>query len=272
VDRTTFVDTELIHYPTFDRTQGGPRQIPAFVSKPRSPGPYPVLLNIHGGPEDQSRPAFAAFTQFLVAELGLAVISPNMRGSDGYGKTYLDLDNGFKREDAVKDIGALIAWIGQQPEFDKKRIIVMGGGYGGYMSLATLVNFGERVLGGVDVAGIGNFPSFLQNTAAGRRDLRRIEYGDERDPKMQTYLRRISPLFNANRIDRPVLVVQGLNDTEVAASDTEQLVSTLRSRGNPVWYLAAKDEGHGFSKKHNRDVYLETVSSFLSTLLQYSGQ
>jgi dipeptidyl aminopeptidase/acylaminoacyl peptidase len=266
VEVSTFAPAELVRYPTWDRLNGKQRMISAYLYRPRTGGPFPVLIDIHGGPESQYRPGWGPFIQFLVNELGYAVIAPNVRGSSGYGKTFLKLDNGVLREDAVKDIGSLLVWIGLQPVFDRERVAVMGGSYGGYMSLASLAAYGDRLRGGVDLVGISNFVSFLTNTSAYRRDLRRAEYGDERDPKMRAFLSRISPLNNVAAIRRPLLVVQGLNDPRVPASESQQMVWRIRSNGGEVWYLAAKDEGHGFRKKTNRDAYLETTAQFLSKL------
>jgi dipeptidyl aminopeptidase/acylaminoacyl peptidase len=266
VDSSTFVPAELIHYPTWDRVAGKQRTLSAYLYTPKKPGPHPVLISIHGGPEEQYRPGYEAFFQFLVNELGYAVIAPNVRGSSGYGKTFLKLDNGILREDAVKDIGALLVWVGVQPLLDRERIVVMGGSYGGYMSLATLVSYSDRLRGGIDVVGISNFNTFLNNTSPYRQDLRRQEYGDERDPKMRAFFSRISPFNNSTSIRRPLLVVQGLNDPRVPASESEQMVARVRANGGEAWYLAAKDEGHGFRKKSNRDFYLETVATFLEKL------
>ena len=268
VDPLQFVPAELIRFPTFDKTNGKNREVPAFIYKPRGlAGPRPVLIDIHGGPEGQAVPTFNVFTQFLVREMGFAVITPNVRGSSGYGKTYLNLDNGEDREDAVKDIGALLVWIGAQKDLDAKRVFVSGGSYGGYMSLASMVHFGDRLRAGIDVVGISNFVTFLESTSAYRRNLRRPEYGDERLPKMRAYLQRISPLTNAARISKPLLVVQGLNDPRVPASEAQQMVAKIRGRGGEVWYLAAKDEGHGFRKKANRDFYQKTIVVFLEKQL-----
>jgi len=268
VDPLQFSPAELVRYPTFDRTNGKNRQVPAFVFRPQnSPGAHPVFIDIHGGPESQAVPQWNPFTQFLVREMGFIVIAPNVRGSTGYGRSYLDLDNGEDREDAVKDIGALLVWIGAQRDMDAKKVFVAGGSYGGYMSLASMVNFSDRLRGGIDVVGISNFVTFLESTSAYRRDLRRPEYGDERLPKMRTYLQRISPLTNAARISRPLLVVQGLNDPRVPASESQQLVEKVRGRGGEVWYLAATDEGHGFRKKSNRDFYQKTIVTFLEKQL-----
>jgi len=267
VDPLQFVPAELVRYPTFDRTNGKNRQIAAFVFRPRTPGPHPVFIDIHGGPESQYAPGFNAFTQFLVRELGFTVIAPNVRGSTGYGKSFMNLDNGEDREDSVKDIGALLVWIGLQKDLDAKSVFVAGGSYGGYMSLASMVNFSDRLRGGIDVVGISNFVTFLESTSAYRRDLRRPEYGDERLPRMRGYLQRISPLTNAQRIAKPLLVVQGLNDPRVPATESQQMVAKIRARGGEVWYLAAKDEGHGFRKKSNRDFYQRTIVTFLEKQL-----
>jgi dipeptidyl aminopeptidase/acylaminoacyl peptidase len=268
IDPLQFAPAELIRFPTFDRQNGKQRQIPAFMYKPRgTPGPHPVIVEIHGGPESQAQPGWNPFTQFLVREMGFAVITPNVRGSTGYGKSYLDLDNGEDREDAVKDIGALLVWIGAQRDLDAKKVFVSGGSYGGYMSLASMVHFSDRLRGGIDVVGISNFVTFLESTSAYRRALRRPEYGDERLPKMRAFLQRISPLTNAARISKPLLVVQGLNDPRVPAGESQQMVAKIRGRGGEVWYLAAKDEGHGFKKKPNRDFYQKTIVTFLEKQL-----
>jgi dipeptidyl aminopeptidase/acylaminoacyl peptidase len=267
IDPLQFVPAEILRYPTFDRADGGHRQIPALIFRPKTPGPHPVLIDIHGGPESQAVPLWNPFTQFLVREMGFVVIAPNVRGSSGYGRSYLDLDNGEDREDAVKDIGALLVWIGTQRDLDAKRVFVAGGSYGGYMSLASMVNFSDRLRGGIDVVGISNFVTFLESTSAYRRSLRRPEYGDERLPKTRAYLQRISPLTNAARISRPLLVVQGLNDPRVPASESQQLVAKIRTRGGEVWYLAARDEGHGFRKKGNRDFYQKVMVTFLEKQL-----
>jgi dipeptidyl aminopeptidase/acylaminoacyl peptidase len=261
-----FVIPRLAQFSTFDRVDGKQRQIPVFVYEPAGTGPHPVLIDLHGGPESQYRPYFNPWLQFVVNELGYAVVAPNVRGSSGYGKSYLALDNGVLREDAVKDVGALIIWIGLQGNFDAKHVVVSGGSYGGYLSLATLVNYSDRLRGGVDVSGIVDFVSFLTNTAPYRQNQRRAEYGDERDPEMRSFLRRISPLTNADRISKPLLVVHGKNDPRVPLSEAEAIVNRLRSRGGAVWYLLAADEGHGYQKKQNRDAYFTTFAQFLITL------
>lgn len=264
LDPAGFVAPTLIHYPTFDRVDGKPRMIPAFYYRPaKAParGKLPVLINIHGGPESQSLPTFNPTVQFLVNELGVAVLVPNVRGSAGYGKTYLGLDNAEKREDSVKDIGALLDWIGKQRELDAARVGVYGGSYGGYMVLASLMHYSDRIRAGVDVVGISHFGTFLKNTESYRRDLRRAEYGDERDPKMAEVFERISPLNHADRIRAKLFVAQGKNDPRVPYTEAEQIVKAVRANGQPVWYLLFDDEGHGFRKKRNADYF--TAASML---------
>jgi dipeptidyl aminopeptidase/acylaminoacyl peptidase len=266
VDTAKFVTPRLARFPTFDRLEDHARQIPVYVYEPARPGPHPVLIMLHGGPESQFRPGFDPWIQYVVNELGYAVVAPNLRGSSGYGKSYLALDNGMQRDDVVKDLGALIVWVDTQSAFDAKHVVVAGDSYGGYLALAALVNYGDRLSGGVTQAGISDFISFLSTTAPYRQNQRRTEYGDERDPDMRAYLRRISPLTNADRILRPLLVVHGKNDPRVPLSESEQLVNRLRSRGAEVWYLQATDEGHGFVKKQNRDAYYRTFALFLKSL------
>ncbi len=252
----TFIKPTAVRFPSFDG-----RQIPAWYYKPRNAAAekkVPVVINIHGGPEGQSQPFFTGGTQFYLNEMGVAVILPNVRGSSGYGKTYLKLDNAEKREDSVRDIGALLDWIKQQPELDHQRVAVSGGSYGGYMVLASLVHFGDRIQAGIDNVGIANFNTFLQTTAAYRQDLRRAEYGDERDPAMKAVFERISPANHAEKIQSALLVAHGKNDPRVPFSEAQQIAEKVRSRGKSVWTVYADNEGHGFGKKDNAD-YLRAV-------------
>jgi dipeptidyl aminopeptidase/acylaminoacyl peptidase len=263
LDTGTFIQPELIAYPTFDSAAGGPESIPAWLYKPEGDGPYPVIIAIHGGPESQARPSFSSTYQMWLQKLGAAVIRPNVRGSDGYGKHYMSLDNGFKREDSVKDIGALLDWIKTQPDMDENRVAVFGGSYGGYMVLASAVHYSDRLKAAVDIVGISNFVTFLENTQDYRRDLRRAEYGDERDPDMRAHLEAISPLNHVDKIRIPMFVVQGQNDPRVPVTEAEQVVAALREQGLPVWYMNAMNEGHGYRKKENRDVYQQATMMFL---------
>ncbi len=259
-----FVEPELIHYPTFDMIDNSPRLIPAFIYKPTNKKePAPVLINIHGGPEGQFQPGFSSSTQYLVNEMGIAVIGPNVRGSTGYGKTYVALDNWLKREESVQDIGALLNWIKTQPDLDANRVCVFGGSYGGYMVLASMFHYNDKLKCGIDIVGISNFNTFLNNTQSYRRDLRRVEYGDERIPEIKEFLEKTAPLNNADKISKPMFVIQGLNDPRVPVTEAEQMVAKMRENKSQVWYMLAKDEGHGFQKKTNRDFMTYAVYLFL---------
>ncbi|MGI8410564.1 MAG: prolyl oligopeptidase family serine peptidase [Pyrinomonadaceae bacterium] len=253
-------EPELIRWKSFDG-----KTVSGFINRPpaKFTGKRPVMISIHGGPEGQARPGPLGRAGYIVNELGVAVIGPNVRGSSGYGKTFLQLDNGFKREDSVKDIGALLDWIATQPDLDKDRIMVTGGSYGGYMTLAVATNYNDRICCSLDVVGISNFVTFLTNTETYRRDLRRVEYGDERDPKMHEYLTKISPLTNAKKITKPLFVVQGKNDPRVPYTEAEQIVAAARSNNTPVWFLMANDEGHGFGKKNNQDYQFYATILFI---------
>ena len=258
LDTSKFVKPKLIQYESFDS-----RKIPAFIYAKKSVSPQPVIIYIHGGPESQARPSFSSTFQLWINNLGAAVIAPNVRGSNGYGKDYLKLDNGYKREDSVKDIGALLDWIKTQPNLDSDRVAVYGGSYGGYMVLASAVHYSDRLKAAVDVVGISNFVTFLKNTKDYRRDLRRVEYGDERDPDMEKFLQTISPNNNVEQINVPMFVVQGENDPRVPVTEAEQIVKSLRESGKKVWYMNALNEGHGYRKKENRDIYQQAVVLFL---------
>ncbi|MFO0681644.1 MAG: alpha/beta fold hydrolase [Sandaracinus sp.] len=265
LDPTRFVEPTLVHYPTFDG-----REIPCFYYRPEGEGPFPVVINIHGGPEAQARPWFSPLTQYLALEEHVAVLVPNVRGSDGYGRDYLALDDAAHREDSVRDIGSLLDWIGQQHELDASHVAVYGGSYGGYMVLASLTHFSDRLRAGVDVVGIANFVTFLENTAPYRRDLRRVEYGDESDEAMRGTLVEISPISHVDRIDAALFVAHGANDPRVPVSEAEQIVEAVRGRGHDVWYMLARNEGHGFVRKENRDTFTELAVLFLERHLGLS--
>jgi dipeptidyl aminopeptidase/acylaminoacyl peptidase len=257
-------EPELVRWRSFDGLE-----ISGFYYRPpaRFSGPRPVIVNIHGGPEGQSRPTYLGRSNYFLNELGVAVIYPNVRGSTGYGKTFLALDNGTKREDSVRDVGALLDWIATRPELDARRVMVTGGSYGGYMTLAVATMFDDRIRCSVDIVGISNFSTFLKNTESYRRDLRRAEYGDERDPAMHAFFERIAPLNNASKITKPLFVVQGGNDPRVPRSESEQMVARVRQNGSPVWYLMATDEGHGFAKKGNVDFQFYATVMFVQRFL-----
>jgi dipeptidyl aminopeptidase/acylaminoacyl peptidase len=255
---------ELIRWKSFDD-----RMISGFLYRAAKtfPGKRPVIINIHGGPEGQSRPGFQGRNNYFMNELGVAMIFPNVRGSVGYGKTWVALDNGFQREDSVKDIGALLDWISEQPDLDAERVMVTGGSYGGYMTLACATRYNDRLRCALDVVGISHFGTFLKNTEAYRRDLRRVEYGDERDPRMASFFEEIAPLNNAGKITKPLFVVQGGNDPRVPLSEAEQIVKRVQQNNSPVWYLMARDEGHGFRRKSNADFQFYATILFIKQYL-----
>ena len=266
LQRSQLAEPRLIRFDSFDGLS-----VPAFVYRPRNIAAdtrTPVIIDIHGGPESQTRPLWNPGAQYFAEMLGATIILPNVRGSEGYGTRYLNLDNGERREDSVRDIGALLDWIGTQPDLDPARVAVYGQSYGGYMSLASMVHFSDRLVGGVERYGISNWTSFLQNTEAYRRDNRRAEYGDERVPTMRAVFDRISPLNNVGRITKPMLVMQGANDPRVPQSESDQVVRELRANGIEAWYVLFADEGHGFQKKHNNDLRREVETLFLRRLFE----
>ncbi len=254
----------LIQWKSFDD-----KMISGFMfSPPKSfAGKRPVIINIHGGPEGQSLPTFQVANNYYLNEIGVVIIYPNVRGSTGYGKTFLSADNGFKREESVKDIGALLDWIAQQPQLDKDRILITGGSYGGYMTLAVSTFYSSKIKCAIDIVGISNFNTFLKNTESYRRDLRRVEYGDERDPEMATFLEKISPLNHAEKIKHPLFIVQGGNDPRVPRTEAAQMAEKIRQNNGVVWYLEAKDEGHGFRKKTNIDFQRNATILFMKKYL-----
>jgi dipeptidyl aminopeptidase/acylaminoacyl peptidase len=259
-----FPPAELVEWKSFDG-----RMISGFLYRPpaKFTGQRPVAVMIHGGPEGQSQPTFLGRSNYLLNELGIALIFPNVRGSTGYGKNFTLLDNGFLREDTYKDINALFDWIGTQANLDAERIAVMGGSYGGHMTLAVSTFYSDRIRCSVDIVGMSNLVTFLEHTESYRRDLRRVEYGDERDPKMREFLERIAPMNNIEKIKKPMLVIAGKNDPRVPISESDQIVAALKKSGTPVWYIMAKDEGHGFQKKPNQDYQFYALVEFLQEYL-----
>lgn len=264
INTASFPEPELLRWKSFDG-----KQISGFLYKPpaRFTGKRPVIINIHGGPEGQARPFFLGRTNYFLNELGVAILYPNVRGSSGYGKTFLTLDNGMKREDSYKDIETLLETIGTREDLDAKRVMVTGGSYGGHMTLAIATRYNDRIACSVDIVGISNLRTFLENTQGYRQDLRRAEYGDEREPAMREFLERIAPLNHADRIRKPLFVVQGKNDPRVPKSEADQMVATLKKSGTPVWYLVANDEGHGFAKKANADFQFYATVAFVRQYL-----
>ncbi|ATW05491.1 S9 family peptidase [Sphingorhabdus sp. YGSMI21] len=252
LDSADNVTPELVEIESFDG-----EKISGFLYRPdpaRHKGKRPLIINIHGGPEGQATPRFLGRSNYLINELGIAIFYPNVRGSTGFGKRFVALDNGpWRREDSVLDIGAFLDHLRHDRHVDRKRIAVTGGSYGGYMTLASMLRYGKKLKAGLEVVGISNFVTFLENTQAYRRDLRRVEYGDERIPEQRAKLEEISPLLRASEIDIPLMVVTGANDPRVPASEADQIVAAVRANDRPAWHLLAENEGHGFRKKANAD-------------------
>jgi dipeptidyl aminopeptidase/acylaminoacyl peptidase len=264
VKTESFPEAELVRWKSFDG-----KMISGFLYKPgaKFTGKRPVLVVIHGGPEGQSQPTFLGRMNYLLNEMGIALIVPNVRGSTGYGKTFTLLDNGFKRDDTYKDVNALFDWIAERHDLDADRIGVTGGSYGGHMTLAVSTFYSDRIRCSVDIVGMSNLVTFLEHTEAYRRDLRRVEYGDERDPKMREYLEKIAPMNNIERIKKPMFVIAGKNDPRVPVSESQQIADALKKQGTPVWLLIAKDEGHGYRKKSNQDFQFYATVEFLRQYL-----
>jgi len=267
LDTRKFSKPVAFSYPSPLEDQEKDISIPAFIYLPPGDGPFPVIIHVHGGPESQFRPRFNSSFQMWIDQLGVAIIAPNIRGSLGFGASYITMDDGYQREAAVRDIGALLDWIALQPKLDKDRVAIHGASYGGYIALAAAVHYSDRLRAAVDRLGISNFVTFLENTQDYRRELRRIEYGDERDPQMRAFLEDISPLNNVDKISIPLFVQQGRNDPIVPTSESDQMVKALREQGQVVWYMNALNEGHGYDKKENRDLYQQAAFLFLQKYL-----
>ncbi|MDX6578367.1 MAG: hypothetical protein QOE96_4320 [Blastocatellia bacterium] len=263
IDVDKFAEPELIHWKSFDN-----REISGLLYRPpaKFTGKRPVIIDIHGGPDNQARPEFNGPDNYFVTELGIAKIYPNVRGSTGYGKSFLRLDDGYKREDAVRDIGALLDWIKAQPNLDADRVMITGGSYGGYVALSVAANYSDRIRAAQSLSGPSNIATFLEHTEDWLRDRWREEYGDERDPKMRAYLDRIAPLTNAQNIKKPLMIVQGENDARVRATEADQIVKAARKTGAPVWYLFAKNEGHDFTQS-TLDLQLYETVMFVNQFL-----
>ncbi|QCI95138.1 prolyl oligopeptidase family serine peptidase [Novosphingobium sp. EMRT-2] len=261
LDPAANVDPELVQVKSFDG-----ETVTGFLYRPdpaKFPGKRPLIVNIHGGPEGQTTPGFKGRVNYLINELGIAVFYPNVRGSSGFGKRFVGLDNGpFRREDSVKDIGPLLDRLQSDPAIDPARMAVTGGSYGGYMCYASAIRYGDRLKAADCIVAISNFVTFLENTQGYRRDLRRAEYGDERDPKQRAQLTAISPLTSVDRLTIPLMVVTGANDPRVPKSEADQMVAAVRAKGRPAWHIVGLNEGHGFAKKENADYQFWTEIGF----------
>ena len=263
VDPEKFALPELIHWSSFDKCN-----LSGFLYRPpvRFTGKRPVIIDIHGGPEEQYRPTFGYEHNYFLNELGVVKIYPNVRGSSGYGKKFLQLDNGLRREDAIKDIGALLDWIKTQPDLDADRVMVEGASYGGYLALSTAYVYSDRIRGAISDSGISNLATFVERTEGWRRGLQRSEFGDERDRKMKEFMERVAPVNNASKIKKPLLMIQGQNDPRVPVTEMTKLVGATKER-IPVWYVLAKNEGHGFTQLNNRNYRLYATILFVKEFL-----
>jgi dipeptidyl aminopeptidase/acylaminoacyl peptidase len=265
LNTATFAEPQLIKWPTFDG-----KTISGFLYMPdakKFPGKRPVMVNIHGGPEGQYRPGFLGRNNYYLNEMGVALIFPNVRGSTGYGKTFLKLDNGINRDHTHKDIGALLDWIGKNPELDSSKIMITGGSYGGYMTWAVAYEYNKKICCSLPIVGPSNLVTLLEHTEAYRRDLRRVEYGDERDSKIREYLEKTAPLNNSEKIRKPVYAVVGKNDPRVPWTESRQMLDKLKSNGTQTWFLMANDEGHGYAKKKNQDFLFYSTILFVQQFL-----
>ena len=264
LDLSAMPEPELVRWKTWDG-----RMLSGFLYRPpaRFTGKRPVIVNIHGGPEGQSRPTFRGAMAYFTEEMGITVIEPNVRGSTGYGKKYTLLDNGMKRQDSVHDIGALLDWVGEQPDLDNGRVVVTGGSYGGFMTLSVATQYDARIRCTVEVVGISNLRTFLEHTSGYRRDLRRVEYGDEREPAMREFMEKTAPMNMTQNVTKPMFMIVGYNDPRVPISESIQFKEKLEAQHTPVWFLMAKDEGHGYAKKPNRDFQLYATIAFLEANL-----
>jgi len=265
LNTATFAEPQLIKWQTFDG-----KMISGFLYMPdakKFPGKRPVMVNIHGGPEGQYRPGFLGRNNYYLNEQGIALIFPNVRGSTGYGKTFLKLDNGVNRDHTHKDIGALLDWIGKNPALDSSKIMITGGSYGGYMTWAVAYEYNDKICCSLPIVGPSNLVTLLEHTEAYRRDLRRVEYGDERDPKIREYLEKTAPLNNSEKIRKPVYAVVGKNDPRVPWTESRQMLDKLKSNGIQTWFLMANDEGHGYAKKRNQDFLFYSTILFVQQFL-----
>ena len=265
LNTATFAEPQLIKWQTFDG-----KTISGFLYMPdakKFPGKRPVMVNIHGGPEGQYRPGFLGRNNYYLNELGVALVFPNVRGSTGYGKTFLKLDNGVNRDHTHKDIGALLDWIGKNPELDSGKIMITGGSYGGYMTWAIAYEYNDKICCSLPIVGPSNLVTLLEHTEAYRRDLRRVEYGDERDPKIREYLEKTAPLNNSEKIRKPVYAVVGKNDPRVPWTESRQMLDKLKNNGIQTWFLMANDEGHGYAKKKNQDFLFYSTILFVQQFL-----
>jgi pimeloyl-ACP methyl ester carboxylesterase len=259
----SFITPTVIRFPSFDG-----REIPADYYRPRGPGPFATVIYVHGGPEAQSRPSFNPLFQYLAAQRNVAVIAPNLRGSTGYGLAYMGLDDATKRMDVIADVGALLDWITAAPELAEDRVAIVGVSYGGFVTLSSLIAHGDRLVAGANIVGVADIEGFLLSTGEYRRDQRRREYGDERDPATVEWMREVSPLRRAAAITQPLFIAHGVNDPRVPVEIAQQLATTVREAGGgEVWLLLAQREGHNVQETGTQGELLRRLSTFLERFL-----
>jgi dipeptidyl aminopeptidase/acylaminoacyl peptidase len=265
LNSANFVEPKLIKWKSFDGLA-----LSGLLYQPdpvKFPGKRPGIVDIHGGPEWQSRPDYIGRDNYWINVLGVALLEPNVRGSSGYGKTFLKLDNGLQRDHTYKDINALFDWVATQPQLDAGRIMAYGGSYGGHMTWAVSAFYNDRIRCAMPVVGMSNLVTFLEHTEEYRRDLRRAEYGDERDPAMRAYLEKIAPMNHIDAMHAPIFAIVGKNDPRVPWTESRQIIDKLNAQGTPTWFLMANDEGHGYAKKKNRDFLFNAEVLFIDRCL-----
>lgn len=258
-------EPEIVRWTSFDGLviSGVLYRPPSRFTRPR-----PVMINIHGGPEQgQARPTFIGRSNYFLNEMGVAIVYPNFRGSSGAGKTFRDLDNGVRRDDATKDIGALLDWIAARPDLDKDRVMITGASFGGYLTLASFVAYNDRIRCAFAGFPISNIVTQIEGIEASRRDTRRVEYGDERIPDVRAFLLKVAPVMNAERIRRPLFLAHGQNDPRVPVGESEQMAAAVRKNGAPLWFIVAKDEGHGFARQANSGFLMHAWAFFMEQYL-----
>ncbi len=264
LNAAALAEPELIHWKSFDSLT-----ISGIMYRPpaRFAGKRPVMINIHGGPEDEARPGWQGYSNYFLNELGVAIIYPNVRGSMGFGKTFMGLDDGLKREGATKDIGALLDWIAAQPGLDKDRVMVTGASFGGYLTLAVAAEYNDRIRCSFAGFPISDLVTDLEHTSPANQDARRREYGDERDPEVRAFLERIAPLNHAGEITKPIFIAHGRNDPRVPVTESEQMVAAIKKNGGTVWYIEATNEGHGFGRRPNVMYLVDAWAYFMQKYL-----
>jgi dipeptidyl aminopeptidase/acylaminoacyl peptidase len=256
IPRSSFISPSLVRYPTFDG-----REIPAFLYLPHEKvEQLPIVVYVHGGPEGQSLPIFNPVIQYFVAH-GYGVLAPNVRGSSGYGYEYQSLDDVRLRMDSVADLQYAAFWLKESGIADPERIAIMGGSYGGFMVLSAVTTYPDLWAAGVDIVGIANFVTFLENTGPWRRKIRESEYGSLENDR--EFLEQISPIHSVDRIRAPMCIIHGANDPRVPVGEAEQIVTALHAHYIPVKYMRFEDEGHGLFKRANRLIAYPAIALFL---------